>query len=242
MEGRLTAKAVMQELEQYIIPEKAAFFPRFFKTGKGQYGEGDLFIGVTVPSQHKVARMFKMLPLAEIQKLLDSKIHEHRLTGIMILCLQYAKAKTVEEKHPFIDFYLKNTYRVNNWDLVDSSAHIVGLWEIETGEELLEKLSRSEMLWEQRISIVGTYPMIKANKLALTFKIAESFLTHKHDLMHKAVGWMLREAGKRDISLLVSFLDRFATKMPRTMLRYAIEKFPEDQRQYYLKLRSVNTK
>ncbi len=232
------SEKVKKELEKYINKEKAAFFPKFFKNAKGEYGEGDKFIGVTVPNQRKVSKMFyKQMDLGDIQELLDSPIHEHRLTSLYILVLKFEKSKDIEEKKEIYNFYLKNAKKVNNWDLVDSSAHkIVGAHLLKTGEsrDILYKLAKSKNLWEQRISIISTWMFIREKQLDDTLKISEILLNHPHDLIHKAVGWMLREVGKKDKKVLKDFLNKHYKKMPRTMLRYAIEKFDEETRKKYL--------
>lgn len=210
---------------------------RFFKTGPGQYGEGDRFIGVTVPEQRAVAKKFKDLDLIDLQKLLRSDIHEFRLTALIILVDQYKKADTSLQKK-INAFYLKNTKYINNWDLVDSSAPgIVGAYVYEYPDALpvLYTFAHSRLLWERRIAMLATFAFIKAGELDIVFEIAELLRNDTEDLMHKAVGWMLREAGKRDENRLRSFLDAHAAYMPRTMLRYAIERFDPAQRAKYLK-------
>ena len=232
----MTAFKVKAELKAFVDPEKAEFLPRFFKTGKGEYGEGDVFIGVTVPNQRKVAKEFKDLDLAEIKKLLDSKVHEHRLTALLILVLQYEKGDNVV-KSKIYDFYMRNLSRVNNWDLVDTSAHkIVGAYLLDKPvmRKVLYNLARSKDLWERRVAMISTWWFIKYDQFDDVVKIAEILLKDEHDLMHKAVGWMLREMGKKDEVRLKVFLDKYAIEMPRTMLRYAIEKLDEDTRKYYL--------
>lgn len=232
----MTAFKVKAELKAFVDPEKAEFLPRFFKTGKGEYGEGDVFIGVTVPNQRKVAKEFKDLDLAEIKKLLDSKVHEHRLTALLILVLQYEKGDNVV-KSKIYDFYMRNLSRVNNWDLVDTSAHkIVGAYLLDKPvmRKVLYNLARSKDLWERRVAMISTWWFIKYDQFDDVVKIAEILLKDEHDLMHKAVGWMLREMGKKDEVRLKGFLDKYAIEMPRTMLRYAIEKLDEDTRKYYL--------
>lgn len=215
--------------------EKAAFFPRFFKTGKGQYGEGDVFIGVTVPDIRKVAKTYANLSLTDIRSLLTSKIHEERLLALLILVDQYEKGDSATKQKIF-DFYLKNTRYVNNWDLVDSSAHkIVGAHLEKKSAALLDTLARSSNLWEQRIAIIATLHCIRKNDFSSTVRIAEILLHHEHDLIHKAVGWMLREMGKKDVKPLHAFLKKHAGSMPRTMLRYAIEKLPSTQKTMYMK-------
>jgi len=220
--------------------ERINVFMKFFKTKKGEYGEGDKFLGITVPETRKVAKKYKNLNLKDLQKLLKNEIHECRLCALMILRLQYEKAKSIQNKKRLINFYLKNTKYINNWDLVDlSSPYILGSWFLAlhlSGVKLdiLYKFARSESLWEKRIAIISTYTFIKNNQFEDTIKISEILLTDKHDLIHKAVGWMLREIGKRDQNILEKFLQRHSQKMPRTMLRYAIEKFSKEKRKYYL--------
>lgn len=218
---------------------------RFFKTGVGQYGEGDVFVGATVPECREVAKKYLDLSLVDIKKLLYSKIHEERLISLFILVHQFEKGdKKIREK--VYKFYLNNAKQVNNWDLVDTSAHkIVGAYLLENPEEkkILEKLANSKNLWERRISIISTFQFIKTGELDEAFKVAEMLMNDKHDpawpqggasLIHKAVGWMLREVGKKDKNALVSFLNKHKHHMPRTALRYAIERFPEAQRKKIL--------
>ena len=233
----MNAQDVKAELEKHVNAEKAAFFPHFFKTGPGEYGEGDKFIGVVVPDQRKIARKFKDLKLAEVQKLLNSPIHEHRLTALLILTLQYPKADETGQQEIY-DFYLLNARkgRVNNWDLVDSSAHkIVGLHLLDKDRTDLKSLYNSGELWQERISVLACYTFIKNDDFADMLFLAGKFLQHEHDLMHKAVGWMLRELGKRDEKVLRDFLDAHATEMPRTMLRYSIERLSEADRKHYMR-------
>jgi len=227
-----------KELRKHIDQEKAAFFPRFFKSGPGEYGEGDLFLGITVPDQRKVAMKFKNLDLKDIEKLLDSKWHEERLTALLIMVLQFKSADTQKQKQLF-EFYLSKTDRINNWDLVDTSARdIVGAYLFKNQQKLgiLNKLVKSKSLWERRIAIISTFYFLNKGEPDLTIKISTKLLKDKHDLIHKAVGWMLREMGKRcDEKLLTDFLDEHASEMPRTMLRYAIERLAESKRQQYLR-------
>lgn len=232
--NRLTASAVRKGLREKANPEKAAFFPRFFKTGKGQYGEGDKFYGVIVPDQRKIARDFKSLPESEIRKLLDDPVHECRLTALLILVHQFEKGTPGRQKEIY-NFYLNNIDRVNNWDLVDASAHkIVGAYLENRSRKPLVGLARTDHLWSQRVAIVATYWFIKKDDFSDTIQISDILLDHNHDLIHKAVGWMLREMGKRNENLLVEFLKSRYRNMPRTMLRYAIEKFPVEIRKKYL--------
>lgn len=221
---------VVSDLQEFASPAKAKSSAWFFKTGKGQYGEGDQFIGVTVPLQRMVAKKYKDLPLKDIDQLLNSPIHEHRLTALFILVGQYKKLPA-----RVYDFYLKHTTKINNWDLVDSSAsYIVGEWLMDKDRTILYKLARSKNLWERRIAIIATGAFIKNKEFKDTFAIAELLLHDDHDLIHKAVGWMLREVGKRDQKAEEAFLKKYYKTMPRTMLRYAIEKFSEDKRHEYL--------
>ncbi len=239
----LTAKSVMKELALVSDKQKAVFVARYFKTGKGQYGEGDVFIGVTVPAVRVVVRKYRELPLSEVQVLLTSKIHEHRLAALLILCLQYARGNTEE----IFKMYLNNTRYINNWDLVDTSARdIVGhyVWNHMSPTKrkiFLSKLAKSESLWERRIAMVATSYGISKGELDYTFHIAEVLLKDTHDLMHKASGWMLREAGKKDKRALAGFLDSHAGTMPRTMLRYALEHFKPKERQKYMQMRAKMT-
>ena len=232
----MRAKDVENGLKELTNSEKAAFFPKFFKSGPGQYGEGDCFIGVTVPDQRLLAKRFRELPEAELAVLLDSKWHECRLTALLILVLQFDASKA-ERRSELVDFYLTKLDRVNNWDLVDSSApKILGQHSLNVPSyrKCIEQLAASGQLWRERVAVLATHPHIKKRDFRLILKLATKFLGHEHDLMHKAVGWMLREVGKVDNSELIAFLDKHATKMPRTMLRYSIEKLTPAQREHYL--------
>lgn len=233
----MTAAAVRKELKTHIKPDKAAFYPRFFKAGPGEYGEGDKFLGVVVPDQRRVAGKFRDLPRAEIDKLLSDSFHECRLTAVFILVKQFERSRDRKVQREILDYFLSRTDAINNWDLVDSSApYIVGGYlKDETNRSLLMKLARSRNMWEQRIAVVANYPLIKQDEFDGILELGQKFLNHKHDLIHKAVGWMLREAGNHNRSVLIGFLDAHAPAMPRTMLRYAIEKLPEATRQKYLK-------
>jgi 3-methyladenine DNA glycosylase AlkD len=214
--------------------EKAKNLSWFFKTGKGQYGEGDVFWGITVPNQHKIAKKYIDLPLSDLQELLNSKIHEHRLTALLILVLKYKKTDK-PSKDEIFRFYLKNTNNINNWDLVDLSApKIVGDYLANTDRSILFRLAKSSNLWERRISILATFKFIANNDFKDTLSISEILLHDEHDLIHKAVGWALREIGKRDQETEEKFLKKYYLEMPRTMLRYAIEKFDENKRKNYL--------
>ncbi len=228
---------LIKELQSLANPEQAKQLQRFFKTGKNQYGEGDKFLGIKVPNQRKIAKKYSTLSLQEIQELLNSKIHEHRLTTLIILTNQYKKAKKDKLKQRQIfEFYLKNTQNINNWDLVDLTAPIiVGDFVQKEGTEILKQLAKSNNLWEKRIAIVSTHTLIKQRKFGDTLTISEILINDRQDLIHKAVGWMLREIGKRNQEVLETFLKPRYKTMPRTMLRYAIEKFEEDKRKKYLK-------
>jgi 3-methyladenine DNA glycosylase AlkD len=214
--------------------EKAKILQRFFKTGKGEYGEGDIFLGITVPIQREVAKKFLGLRLDDLQKLLDSKIHEERMIALFILVDKYKKADASWKKNIF-NFYTKNYSRINNWDLVDLSApNIVGDFLLDRNRKILYAFAKSDNLWKKRIAIISTFAFIRNNEFKDSIKLAEILLNDKHDLIHKAVGWMLREIGKRDKKELIKFLNKNSVKMPRTMLRYSIEKFPEKERKKYL--------
>jgi 3-methyladenine DNA glycosylase AlkD len=231
----LTATKIKLNLKSYADPEKADFFPRFFKTGKGEYGEGDRFFGVTVPNQRKVAKQFKHATQEVITALLYDSIHECRLTSLFILVEQFSKAND-KRRGEIYRFYLKHRRQINNWDLVDSSAHkIVGAFLMNRPRTKLYQLARSKHLWSQRISIVATYQFIRQNDFEDTLAISGLLIEHEHDLIHKAVGWMLRETGKRDVAILKTFLTKHYHSMPRTMLRYAIERFDQPTRSLYLK-------
>lgn len=235
----MSSSVVIGDLRRHASSTKAAFFPRFFKTGKGQYGEGDVFIGVTVPQMRSIAKTHCDLSLKEIEKLLHNKIHEVRMVGLFILTTQYQRAKDPAIKKNLVKFYLSHLDAVNNWDLVDSTAPQI------LGHSLLAQKDRSILyrfvsknhLWIQRIGIVATQEFIRHGQYADTIKLSQLLLGHKHDLIHKAVGWMLREVGKKDIKTLEKFLAQHATKMPRTALRYAIERFPKAQRKRYLMMK-----
>ncbi|MGD8306035.1 MAG: DNA alkylation repair protein [Ignavibacteria bacterium] len=215
--------------------EHAKTMQWFFKTGKGEYGEGDKFLGLKIPVQRKIARKYTDLNFKDLQNLLNSKIHEERMISLLILVAQYQKAGD-ELKERIFKFYLKNCRKVNNWDLVDLTApKIAGAHLFDGDKQILFKFAVSDNLWERRISIISTYTFIKNGEFDTTLKIADILLNDDHDLIHKAVGWMLREIGKLNMQTLEKFLKTRYNKMPRTMLRYAIEKFPEAKRQKYLK-------
>ena len=214
---------------------KASHAACFFKTGKGEYGEGDRFIGCTVPETRKVAKANSGASFAELDRLLNDEMHECRLWALMILVAQFKSADERRRKE-IVDFYLSRTSRVNNWDLVDLSAyHIIGEWlKDKDDRSLLYRLAKSRLLWDQRIAVVSTLAFIRENDFSDILKLAEMFLTDQHDLIHKACGWMLREAGKRDEKALTDFMDRHSRVMPRTMLRYAIERLTPEQKRNYM--------
>ena len=225
-------KEILTRFEKGKNSEKAKLLQKFFKTGKGEYGEGDVFLGIVVPNQRKIAKDFSQLDLGKIEKLLNSKIHEHRLTGLFILIDRYKKSK---DKKTEFDFYVRNIKNINNWDLVDLSApNIIGNFLLDKNRKILYELADSKNLWERRISVLSCFAFIRERDFKDALKIAEILLKDKEDLIHKAVGWMLREIGKRNSSVEEEFLKKHYKNMPRTMLRYAIEKFPEEKRKMYL--------
>lgn len=215
-------------------PEVSKTMKWFFKTGKGEYGEGDIFAGLKVPTQRKLAREFGDLSFTDLKVLLSSPVHEERLISLFILVARFSKSSK-KDKQMIFSFYLKNRKGVNNWDLVDLSApKIMGKYLLEKDKSILFKFAVSKNLWERRIAILSTLEFIRSEDYDTTLKISEILLEDDHDLIHKAVGWMLREIGKRDLTTEENFLKIHYNKMPRTMLRYAIEKFPETKRKKYL--------
>jgi 3-methyladenine DNA glycosylase AlkD len=246
----MTYSKIASELNKLADKKQAVHLQRFFKTGQGQYGEGDKFLGIKVPRQREVAKEFyREATLVDAEKLVMSPYHEFRLTGLIILTYKFSQASEKEQKEIF-NFYIKHAKQINNWDLVDLSApNIVGAWllgrkchseergtsDVAISSNILYKLAKSKLLWERRIAMLATYAFIRAGEFDDTLKLADILLNDKHDLMHKAVGWMLREVGKRDKKVLTNYLKPRYKKMPRTMLRYAIEKFPEKERKIYLK-------
>ena len=233
-------------LEQIIIKDltacadaaRAEHNLRFFKTGKGEYGEGDIFLGLTLPQMREIVKRHrKAADIKDIKNLLSDKYHEVRLCGLMLLVELFRAAKTEERRKEVYDFYMANLSGINNWDLVDLTAYnIPGAFLHGKSHKPLFALAKTKDLWKERIAIISTMYFIKRGDFETTIKLAEMFLTHKHDLMHKAVGWMLRETGKKDIKTLYAFLDTYAGAMPRTMLRYSLEKLSEDKRKYYMAL------
>ncbi len=238
----ITASQIITELENCGNAEKAAHLSGFFKTGKGQYGEGDRFLGVTVPEQRAVAKKYAAAELPVLEQLLASPFHEQRLTALLILVRKYQKSKTAPEKEQYIRFYLSHTRFINNWDLVDLSCYaLLGHWLQDKERSLLYELAESTNLWEQRIAIVSCMHFVRQGDFKDCLAIADKLLLHPHDLIHKATGWLLRETGKRDKDTLVAFLQDRYLQMPRTMLRYAIERFPEEERKKWMKRGNLKT-
>ena len=230
-------KSTLQDLSD---EEKAKIMMRFFKTGKGEYGEGDIFLGISVPNQRLIAKEFyQQVSLNDIKNLLNSNIHEYRLTALLMLVSKYEKSKDELVRKEIIDFYLAQTSQINNWDLVDTSCYkILGHYCFhQKREELLFELADSDDLWEKRIATVSTMYFIKQKSFSIVPEIVLKNLNHSHDLMHKANGWMLREMGKMDEEKLIEFLDEYTLQMPRTTLRYALEKIDPILKDYYMKLK-----
>lgn len=229
---------ITDELQAIATPQRAEASAWFFKTGKGQYGEGDIFIGVSNPDLRAVSKKFFTLKFGELQGLLDSEIHEHRMAALMILVEQMKKANG-ETRQKIYEFYLDNTHRINNWDLVDcSSRDIVGLYLFDKDRSILYDMARTDHLWTQRISIIATHYFINKKQFLDTLKISEILLSHKHDLIHKAVGWMLREAWKKGGDEPVeAFLEKNIGRIPRTALRYVIERMTNERKKYFITLR-----
>lgn len=226
---------ITNELQTLGSTEKAAHLSRFFKTGKGQYGENDRFLGVTVPETRRVAKAHAGVNMADLQQLIQSEWHEVRLCALFILTIQFNKGDE-PTRTKLVDFYLSNTQHINNWDLVDLAAwETIGTYLLDKPRNLLYRLAESPLLWDNRIAIVSTYAFIRQGQLDDTFALAEKMMGHKHDLMHKAIGWMLREAGKRDEKRLIDFVENHRLVMPRTMLRYAIEKLSATQRKHLMR-------
>jgi 3-methyladenine DNA glycosylase AlkD len=234
----MSASQVQKEIQALANRGRAHDLQKFFQTAPGQYGEGDVFLGLTVPQVRAIAREFKGISLREIELLIRSKFHEVRLCGLVILTLQYKATKERKEKKKIFDLYMRAMTGgyINNWDLVDVTAPIIGEYLIDTDDPyiLLSKLAKSKSLWQRRVSIVFTFAFIRSGDIEPTFEIAEKLLGDKHDLIHKAVGWALREAGKLNGVELRNFLSAHSHEMPRTMLRYSIEKFPERERKNWL--------
>lgn len=226
------------ELRKASRPEKIKILSSFFKTGIGEYGEGDVFIGITVPDNRAIAKKYSNQPFDIIERMLTHEIHEFRLSGFLALVERFKKAKSVEARREIVNFYVSHGTNANNWDLVDLTApYILGAFHLEHPDcALLDNLSYSDNLWLQRIAIVSTLMQIRGNRFDDTLRLAKRYQTHPHPLIHKATGWMLRETGKRNETILLEFLDEFAPTMPRTALRYAIEKLPDETRRHYMSM------
>ena len=235
----MTALAILDELRAAGSSEKAAHLSRFFKTGPDEYGEGDRFLGVTVPVNRAIAKAHIETPIDEIQRLVESEWHEARLCGLLILCYRYKRRKTADsEREEIVRFYLRNARHCDNWDLVDLTCRdILGEYLVNRDRSILYRLAGSDCLWERRIAIVSTWAFIHRDDFIDTLALAEQLLGDSHDLMRKAVGWMLREVGKRDRATLTAFLEKHAADMPRTALRYAIEHYPEEERRYFMDMK-----
>ncbi len=230
----MTSEQISKTLRGLADPAIAQHSQRFFKTGKGEYGEGDKFLGIRVPVLRAQARKHQDIALKEVRRLLQSAFHEERLCALLLLVRKFTRSNE-EERAVIYELYLNNTRYINNWDLVDSSAHyIVGVYLEDKDKQVLYELSGSDSLWERRIAIMSTFHFIKNDRFNETLDLSKQLINDKEDLIHKAVGWMLREAGKRNMAVEKAFLKAHYRKMPRTMLRYAIEKFPERERKKYL--------
>lgn len=238
MPATLSLASLRKELASHASETRRVVSQSFFKTGKGEYAEGDVFLGISVPDVRLSIRAFAELPLTDFTKLLQSKIHEERLAALLLLVRRFERG-TEKEREWIFQQYLSHTRWINNWDLVDTSApQIVGGYLLTRNRDVLLTLIASKNLWERRIAMVATLQFIRAKETTWTIRLAEQLLDDTHDLMHKACGWMLREMGKRNLSALVGFLEEYAARMPRTMLRYAIEKFPEHERRAFLQKRA----
>ena len=228
-------KTITSEFQALSNAEKREIFPKFFKAGKGEYGEGDRFLGVTVPNIRAIAKQYKNISLNEIRELMQSEWHEVRLCALLIM-VEKSKKKDEALRQQLFDLYLSQTDRINNWDLVDLSCRfIVGEYLLDKSRDILYQLAQSPLLWDNRIAIVSTYAFIRKGQLEDTYALSDLMMHHPHDLMHKAIGWMLREAGKRDSDRLYDYVMSHRADMPRTMLRYAIEKFSPAERSILMK-------
>jgi 3-methyladenine DNA glycosylase AlkD len=239
---KMTALDASQKIRALANPGKAKILSGFFKTGPGQYGEGDKFLGVMVPQTRNIAQQFLELPLPELQKLIRSPWHEERLLGLIILVLRSKRCKTERERKTYFDFYIRQMRWINNWDLVDLTAvDVIGgyLWDKPT--DILLKWVKSKRLWDRRVAVLATFYFIRKGRFDESLRLSEMLLKDEEDLMHKAVGWMLREMGKRDEKKLLAFLESHAAHMPRTMLRYSLEKLSEPQKRRYMAYRSRST-
>ena len=228
-------KTITNKLQALSDAEKREIFPKFFKAGKGEYGEGDRFLGVTVPNIRAIAKLHKDISIEEIRELIQSEWHEVRLCALIIMVEKSKKKDEVLRKELF-NLYLSQTKRINNWDLVDLSCRfIIGEYLLDKSRDILYQLAQSPLLWDNRIAIVSTYAFIRKGQLEDTYVLSDIMMHHPHDLMHKAIGWMLREAGKRDANRLYNYVMSHRADMPRTMLRYAIEKFSPAERSILMK-------
>jgi 3-methyladenine DNA glycosylase AlkD len=242
----MSTAEIRYALRQMANPERAKSSRRFFKTGPGEYGEGDVFLGIPVPLQRQVAIQFSnSVTLGDIESLLDDLEHEHRLTALFLLVSVFERQfkKKDKQAEDCVNLYLTKLDRVNNWDLVDSSAHLIlGRWLLDKDPQILFDLAKSEGLWENRVAMVATWFFIRKGKCNIVFEIARILVAHPHDLIHKAVGWMLREAWKKEPDPVEAFLHKYGATMPRTMLRYAIEKMGGEQKQIYMELGQLRSK
>ena len=228
------------EINEAGSADKAKILSRFFKTGKGEYGEGDIFVGVTVPVNREIAKKYSEADFSTIKSMLNSPIHEHRLSGLLALVQKYKKQKN--NHTDIVKFYLSQTKNINNWDLVDLSApYILGEYlNTNYDQSIIDQLSNSQSMWERRIAIVSTLTMIRKTNIDLALKLSEKYLTDTQPLIHKATGWILREVGKKDEKSLIDFLDKHTPTMPRTALRYAIERLDKDTRTHYINIPHIN--
>lgn len=241
-ENSENVKEWKNKLHEVSSTEKAKILSSFFKTGKGEYGEGDKFIGIPVPKIREVTKKYFHRPLNEIEEMLSSPIHEFRLSALLALVEKYRKA-SVFEKCEIVDFYLSHLSYINNWDLVDLSApKILGEYTLNENRDILYELSNSDVMWEKRIALVSTITHIRKGYFDVAIDLSEAYLSHSHDLIHKATGWMLREIGKKDESVMINFINIHYNNMPRTTLRYAIERLPEPQRKEILNFSKVQAK
>ena len=228
-------KTITNKLQALSDAEKREIFPKFFKAGKGEYGEGDRFLGVTVPNIRAIAKLHKDISIEEIRELIQSEWHEVRLCALIIM-VENSKKKDEALRKELFNLYLSQTKRINNWDLVDLSCRfIIGEYLLDKSRDILYQLAQSPLLWDNRIAIVSTYAFIRKGQLEDTYALSDLMMQHPHDLMHKAIGWMLREAGKRNPERLYDYVMRHRADMPRTMLRYAIEKFSPEERSILMK-------
>ncbi len=234
-EQELSVNSLKKEIKSFSDKKKAELLQRYFKTGKGDYAEGDIFLGLIVPQCRLIAKKYSFFSLNELNSLISSEFHEERLIALLILVQQFSKAQEKQKKQ-ITDFYLENYMFINNWDLVDLTApRSLGEFLLNKDKKILFVLAKTDNLWKKRIAVLACFALIKNNDFSVPLEISEILLNDKHDLIHKAVGWMLRETGKKDLKTEEDFLKKHYKKMPRTMLRYAIEKFPEQKRKAYLK-------